>query len=87
LFGKTAQVAGSMVLDGRITRGATVRVTRDGKSVGEGRVESLRRFKDDVREVLTGFECGIVLSGISDVQAGDLINTFRKERVAGDIPL
>jgi translation initiation factor IF-2 len=87
LFGKTSQVAGSMVLDGRITRGATARVTRDGKTVGEGRIDSLRRFKDDVREVLAGFECGIVLSGVSDVQAGDLVSTFRKERVAGDIPL
>jgi translation initiation factor IF-2 len=87
IFGKTAQVAGSMVLDGKITRGAVARVMREGKAVGEGRIESLRRFKDDVREVLAGFECGIILSGISDVQTGDLITTFRKERVAGDIPL
>jgi translation initiation factor IF-2 len=87
IFGKTGGVAGSMVLDGRITRGAIARLTRDGKAVGEGRIDSLRRFKDDVREVAAGYECGIVLTGISDLRVGDVINTFRKERVAGDIPL
>jgi len=87
IFGKTAQVAGSMVLDGRITRGAIARITREGKPVGEGKVESLRRFKDDVREVLSGFECGIILTTNVVLQQGDLIGTYRKERVAGDIPL
>ena len=87
IFGKTSQVAGSMVLDGRITRGAVARITREGKAVGEGKIDSLRRFKDDVREVLTGFECGIVLTSNVVLQPGDLISTFRKERVAGDIPL
>ena len=61
---------GSMVIDGRITRGAVARVVREGKVVGEGKVDSLRRFKDDVREVLAGFECGIILTGIADVQTG-----------------
>ncbi|HLZ08336.1 MAG TPA: translation initiation factor IF-2, partial [Chloroflexota bacterium] len=87
IFGKTSQVAGSMVLDGQISRGAIARVSRAGKLVGEGKVESLRRFKDDVREVLSGFECGIVLSGNVVLQAGDLISTYRTERVAGDIPI
>jgi translation initiation factor IF-2 len=87
IFGKQSEVAGSMVLDGQITRGAVSRITRGGKVVGEGRIESLRRFKDDVREVAAGFECGIVVTGAGVLQAGDLISTFRKERVAGDIPL
>lgn len=87
LFGKTAQVAGSMVLDGRMVRGAIARVLRGGKPVAEGSIESLRRFKDDVREVAAGYECGIVLAGANDLQQGDIIATFRKERVAGDIPL
>jgi translation initiation factor IF-2 len=87
LFGKTSQVAGSMVLDGRITRGSTVRATRAGAAVGEGRIESLRRFKDDVREVAAGYECGIVVSGVTGLQVGDMLSTFRKERVAGDVPL
>jgi translation initiation factor IF-2 len=85
LFGKNGAVAGSMVLDGRLSRGAVARVTRDGKSIGEGRIESLRRFKDDVRDVERGFECGIVISGVSALQVGDLVSTFRKERVAGDV--
>jgi translation initiation factor IF-2 len=87
IFGKTSQVAGSMVLDGTITRGAVARITRGGKLAGEGRIESLRRFKDDVREVLAGFECGIIISGGPALQVGDLISTYRRERVAGDIPL
>ena len=87
IFGKQSEVAGSIVLDGQITRGAVARITRGGKVVGEGKIESLRRFKDDVREVLAGFECGIVVTGAGTLQAGDLISTFRKERVAGDIPL
>lgn len=87
LFGKTQQVLGSMVLDGRIMRGSIARVTRGKDLVGEGRVESLRRFKDDVREVAAGYECGITLTGVSNAQIGDIVSTFRKERVAGDIPL
>ena len=86
LFGHNSEVAGCIVLDGRITRNAIARVLRGGKVVAEGHVESLRRFKDDVREVLTGYECGIVLTG-AKAEAGDVINTFRKERVAGDLPL
>ena len=87
IFGKTSQVAGSMVLDGQISRGAVARITRQGKAVGEGKVDSLRRFKDDVREVQSGFECGIVLTTNVVLQPGDLISTYRRERVAGDIPL
>ncbi|MGH2459566.1 MAG: translation initiation factor IF-2 [Chloroflexota bacterium] len=87
VFGHNGEVAGSMIVDGKITRGAIARMLRGGKVVSEGRVESLRRFKDDVREVLAGYECGIVLSGINDLQVGDVIDTFRKERVAGDVPL
>ncbi|HEX5415979.1 MAG TPA: translation initiation factor IF-2 [Chloroflexota bacterium] len=86
IFGKTNQVAGSMVLEGRITRGAKARVLRGGKEVAEGTIDSLRRFKDDVREVAAGFECGIGVSGVSGLQEGDVIATFRTERVAGDIP-
>jgi len=86
LFGKTNKVAGSMVLDGRITRGATARVLRGGKQVAQGTIESLRRFKDDVREVATGYECGIGIAGVDNLQEGDVIATFRTERVAGDIP-
>jgi len=86
IFGKTSQVAGSMVLDGRIIRGARARILRGGKQFAEGSIESLRRFKDDVREVAAGYECGIGVSGVNGLQEGDVIATYRTERVAGDIP-
>jgi translation initiation factor IF-2 len=86
-FGRNGEVAGCMVLEGKIVRNAVARAMRDGKVVAEGRIESLRRFKEDAREVAAGYECGIVLSGNTRLQVGDVINTFRKEKVAGDVPL
>jgi translation initiation factor IF-2 len=74
-------VAGSMVVDGKITRNARVRLVRDGRVVWEGRVGSLKRFKDDVREVLTNFECGIGLENFNDVKPGDIIEAFEMETV------
>lgn len=87
VFGRGGNVAGSMILGGKVTRNSAARLIREGKVLGEGRIESLRRFKDDVRDVLAGYECGIVISGFSDIQEGDIISTYRKERVAGDVPL
>lgn len=87
VFGKTGTVAGCMILDGKVTRNSIARVVRNGEVVSEGHIESLRRFKDDVREVATGYECGIVLTGSAKLEVGDVINTFRKEKVAGDVPL
>jgi translation initiation factor IF-2 len=74
--GKAGNVAGSYVVDGRIVRGGQVRLLRAGAVVAEGRVESLKRFKDDVREVATGFECGIGLGNI-EIAEGDLIECFQ----------
>jgi translation initiation factor IF-2 len=74
--GKAGNVAGSYVVDGRIVRGGSVRLFRAGKVVAEGRVESLKRFKDDVREVATGFECGIGLGNI-EIAEGDLIECYQ----------
>jgi translation initiation factor IF-2 len=74
--GKAGNVAGSYVTDGRIVRGGQVRLFRAGSQVAEGRIESLKRFKDDVREVATGYECGIGLS-IDDVAEGDVIECFQ----------
>jgi translation initiation factor IF-2 len=75
--GKAGQVAGSYVLDGRIVRGAQARLMRGGQLVVEARIESLRRFKDDVREVAAGFECGIGLSGSPEFAEGDVIECFQ----------
>jgi len=74
-------VAGSMVVDGKITRSARARLVRDGRVVWEGKVGSLKRFKDDVREVLTNFECGVGLENFNDVKPGDVIESFELEAV------
>ena len=71
-------VAGCMVVDGKMVRGELVRVIRDGVVIHEGRLDSLKRFKDDVKEVGKGLECGVVLSGYEDVKVGDVIETFVK---------
>jgi translation initiation factor IF-2 len=79
--GKSGGVAGSFVLEGPITRSSSARVLRDGKVIFTGKIAGLRRFKDDVREVERGYECGITLEGFADFQEKDIIETYRKERV------
>jgi translation initiation factor IF-2 len=74
-------IAGSYVTGGRIVRGAQARLIRDGVVVHVGRVGSLRRFKDDVREVTDGFECGIGLERYNDVKEGDIIEAFEVQQV------
>ena len=75
-------VAGCMVTEGRMTRNAQVRLLRDNVVVYTGRAASLRRFKDDVNEVKSGFECGIGLEKYNDVKPGDIIEAFKTEKVA-----
>jgi translation initiation factor IF-2 len=79
--GKKGKVAGCVVTDGRVVRGAGVRILRDRTVVFEGQVTSLRRFKEDVREVPQGMECGVGIEGFTDFQEGDVLEVFRKERV------
>jgi translation initiation factor IF-2 len=79
---KLGNVLGSYVQEGKIVRGAKARVRRDSTVVGEGTVASLKRFKDDVREVLAGLECGIGVDGVNGVQVGDLVEVFTTEEVA-----
>lgn len=74
-------VAGLHVSDGRVLRNSRVRVLRSGVVVHDGRIASLKRFKDDVREVLTGYECGLVVDGFGDVQNGDAMEFYHKEQV------
>jgi translation initiation factor IF-2 len=74
-------VAGCYLQDGKITREAPVRLLRDSVVVYQGRIRSLRRFKDDVTEVRSGMECGIALENFNDVKIGDVIEAFVKERV------
>jgi len=78
---KVGTIAGSMVLDGTVTRGATIRLVRDGTIVHDGRIGSLRRFKEDVREVVQGMECGIVLENYADVKEGDIVEVYEVRQV------
>jgi translation initiation factor IF-2 len=81
---KIGAIAGCMVTDGRIERGgeAQARLLRDNVVIHEGKIGSLRRFKDDVSEVKAGFECGIGLANYNDIKVGDVIEVFTMERVA-----
>ena len=74
-------IAGSYVLDGTIERGCKIRITREGKLIHEGDLGSLKRFKDDVKEVRTGYECGLVFDGFSDIQELDIVEAYKMVEV------
>ncbi|MFP5326086.1 MAG: translation initiation factor IF-2 [Acidimicrobiia bacterium] len=78
---KVGKVAGCYVQSGVITRGSKVRFLREGTIIWRGSLSSLRRFKDDVREVREGFECGVGLSDFQDLRAGDIIETFEEREI------
>jgi len=75
-YSKVGVIAGCIVKDGKMLRGAYMRVLREEKKLYEGKLESLKRFKEDAKEVLTGFECGISVSGFNDFAEGDIIECF-----------
>jgi translation initiation factor IF-2 len=81
---KVGAIAGCVVRTGVITRGSKVRFLRDGTIIWKGAIQSLRRFKDDVREVREGFECGLSLTDFQDLKQGDLIETFELRELARD---
>jgi translation initiation factor IF-2 len=74
-------VAGSYIQDGKVTRASQIRVVRDGIVIFEDKIASLRRFKDDVREVATGYECGIALEKFGDIKLGDILEAFIMEEI------
>ena len=78
---RVGNIAGSIVKEGKVTNDADVRLIREGTVVWTGKVGSLRRFKDDVKEVEEGLECGIVLDGYGDVKVGDVLELFRTKQV------
>ena len=78
---KVGVIAGSAVLEGAIRRQALGRVTRDKKVVASGKIVSLKRLKDDVREVLAPLECGIGIDGFADVRPGDQLEVFELEEL------
>lgn len=79
---KSGMVAGCYVEKGRATRQAKVTLTRNGEPVFEGTLQSLKRFKDDVREVTEGMECGVSLAGVTDMMAGDVLEAYDIEKIA-----
>ena len=78
---KVGTVAGCMVLDGKVTRNTKIRVIRDGIVVWTGNLGSLKRFKDDVKEVLTGYECGLNIENFNDIQVGDIVEGYEQIEV------
>ncbi|MGB3960220.1 MAG: translation initiation factor IF-2, partial [bacterium] len=78
---KVGTIAGSYVLEGKVVNGSPVRLIRDGVVIYEGKIESLRRFKDDVREVASGYECGIGLHNFNDIKEGDILEVYTVEEV------
>ncbi|MCU0582078.1 MAG: translation initiation factor IF-2, partial [Syntrophales bacterium] len=78
---KVGTIAGSFVTEGKITRKSSVRLVRDGIQIFDGKILSLRRFKDDAKEVLSGFECGIGIDGFNDLKLGDIIEAYTQEKV------
>jgi translation initiation factor IF-2 len=73
---KVGTIAGCMVMDGKITRNTKVRIIRNGIVIHTGALGSLKRFKDDVKEVATGYECGLDIANFNDIQEGDLIEGY-----------
>jgi translation initiation factor IF-2 len=78
-------IAGSFVTEGKVTRGARVRVVREGTVIYDTTIESLRRFNDDVREVASGFECGIVLTNFQDLHEGDVLESYETRQVEREL--
>ena len=79
---KVGRIAGCMVLDGKVNRQTKVRVIRDGIVVFTGNLGSLKRYKDDVKEVSAGFECGLNIENFNDIKVGDIIEGYTEKEVS-----
>jgi translation initiation factor IF-2 len=84
---KVGTIAGCYVSDGAIRRDSQVRISRDGDLVYTGKIESLKRFKNDASEVKNGLECGISIANFNNINVGDVIEAFSMERVAAELPV
>jgi translation initiation factor IF-2 len=82
---RVGTIAGSHVTEGKLTRGDKVRLVRDGTVIYDGEIASLRRFNDDVREVATGYDCGIVLHNYADVKEGDMMEAYTTRQVEREL--
>jgi translation initiation factor IF-2 len=84
---KIGTIAGSFITEGKVTRGARVRVVREGTVIFDTTIDSLRRFNDDAREVAAGFECGIVLTNFQDLREGDVLESYETRQVERELSL
>ncbi len=82
---KVGTIAGCYVIDGKMQRNAKVRILRDGVVIYTGQMGSLKRFKDDVREVASGYECGINIDNFNDIKVGDVIEAFIMEEIEASL--
>jgi translation initiation factor IF-2 len=82
---KIGTIGGCMVTDGKLRSGCSVRLIREGVVIYTGKLGSLRRFKDDVREVQNGYECGITIENYNDIKVGDLIEAYEEQQVAPEV--
>jgi translation initiation factor IF-2 len=82
---RVGAIAGSYVTDGKFERGQNIRVIRDGVQLYDGKNSSLRRFKDDVKEVQSGYECGIGVENFNDIKVGDILECYYLEEVRPEI--
>ena len=82
---KVGTIAGSYVTEGKITRSAKIRIVRDGVVIHDGEIASLKRFKDDVREVTAGYECGIGIEKFNDIKEGDILEAYTFEEVKREL--
>jgi translation initiation factor IF-2 len=78
---RIGKIAGCYVLDGKITRNNQAKVLRDGEVIYEGKITGLKRFKDDVREVTFGYECGISMDGFLGIEEGDVVEAYALEEI------
>jgi len=82
---KFGLIAGAYITEGKVNRNNLVRLVREGRIVYEGKISSLRRFKDDAKEVASGFECGIGIENYNDLKVGDVIEAYVKEQVSREL--
>jgi len=78
---KVGTVAGCMVRDGKIKRSSRIRLIRDGIVIFTGELESLKRFKEDVKEVTSGYECGVTIRNFNDIKVGDVVEAYEETEV------
>jgi translation initiation factor IF-2 len=82
---KLGIVAGCAVIDGKVTRNANVRLLRDSRVIFDGKLSSLKRFKDDAKEVAEGYECGMGIENYNDIKIGDLIEAYTIEMITPEL--